>query len=56
VYKDALKIYGDIREGLSKERHTMRALLKAKPGYNSNGSETMDTEQAIELRNMHFSA
>jgi hypothetical protein len=47
VYKDALKIYGDIMEGLSRERRMMRA-LKAKPGYNSDGSETMDTKQAIE--------
>jgi hypothetical protein len=47
VYKDELKIYGDIREGFSRERRTMRA-LKAKPGYDSDGSETMDTKQAIE--------
>jgi hypothetical protein len=48
VYKkDALKIYGDIRKGLSRERPTMRA-LKAEPGYDSDGSETMDTKQAIE--------
>jgi hypothetical protein len=31
VYKDALQLYGDIRECLSRERHTMGA-LKAKPG------------------------
>jgi hypothetical protein len=45
VYKDALKIYGDIREGLSREGRTMRA-LKAEPGYNGDGSETM--KQAVE--------
>jgi hypothetical protein len=48
VYKDALEIYGDIREGLNRERHTMRALGKAKPGYNSGGLETMDMKQAVE--------
>jgi hypothetical protein len=47
VYKDVLKIYGDIRKGLSRERRTMRA-LKAKPGYDSDGLGTMDTKQAIE--------
>jgi hypothetical protein len=47
VYKDALKIYGDIREGLSRERRTMCA-LKAKPGYDSDGSESMSTKQVIE--------
>jgi hypothetical protein len=46
VYKDALEICGDIRGGLNRERCTMRA-LKAEPGYDSDGSETMDTKQAI---------
>jgi hypothetical protein len=40
-------MYGDIREGLSRERCMMRA-LKAQPGYDSDGSESMDMKQAIE--------
>jgi hypothetical protein len=47
VYKDALEIYGDIREGLSREQCMKRA-LKAEPRYDSNGSKTMGTKQAIE--------